>query len=1126
MAKAFHKEILRSITQSAGRFAAIAIISLLGAGVYAGLRMSAPDMRIAGDEFYDGTNLYDISVMSTLGLDDNNLKLLGSVDGVTEVMPAYRADVMMTSGSSSYATCVESLPIDSARASDTSDGVHALSDDAAYLNRPILLEGAWPANASECVVFAGAATEMGIGIGDTLTIEKVSSGEGDDLFAKKTFTVSGLVNSPAYVATNVLGTTSLGTGSIELYAYVPEAAFADDAPYTVAYLTVGAAREHVWDTPAYEEAVDVVKKRVEGVAGEIAEERWADVHGDAQNELDDARSDYTRERADAEREIADAEAKLADARTELDAAASKLASGREELNNSYSQIASSEEQLASAEEEYAAGAKELAEQKAAFAEQEARLPELKEQRSQLVAGIAQAQEGVVQLEQAIEQAKASGAPPEVIAAMEAQLAQLQGQLDQLNAQLAQLDDGIRQIEAGRVAIDEAQKQLDDARAQLDEAHAQLEDGKGQAYAGAVELQSGESEYLDGEASYRSGLEELESEKAKAEEEFAKAEKELADAQKDVDDIEYPEVYVMDRSKNAGAASLSSDADGIKQIATFFPFMFFLVAALVSLTSMTRMVDEERMVIGTHKALGYGKASITSKYLIYGALASGVGAMIGIVLLGKLLPWFIMTSYAVTYAVPVFPTPIDAGITLRALALSVGVTVVATWGAAAASLRARPSELMLPRVPKAGKRIVLEHIKPLWSRMSFSHKVTARNLLRYKRRFFMAVVGVAGCTALLMVGFGLRDAIGGIVSNQYNELVNYDAVVRVDEDDSDGALKRVHERLRVPDVAASMDVSDFNMVAEGPLDDMRIEVVVPSNDEELQDFVTLRNRESGELLQLDEGRIVLTEKAANVLGLSVGDEVVLYDENDVGDKTGEGHRFVVGGIAENYLGHFAYMLPESYETAVGKKPTFDTVYVKLAGVASADGGSASGASASTASSPAASTSSSAASPKSISDELLAIEGVNTVSFVADKVVTYEDMLDVMNKLIWVVVLLSAGLAFVVLYNLTNINITERVREIATLKVLGFTRSEVSAYIFREIIVMAFIGALVGCVLGVPLTFYIAQTAETPQMMFGRAIEPASFVLSFVITMVFSAIVAISMRRKLMKVNMVESLKSVE
>ena len=1085
MKSAFNKEIVRSITQSVGRFAAIAIISLLGAGVYAGLRMAAPDMRISGDEFFDGAALYDVSVMTTLGLDDDSLAMIRNVEGVGGVMAVHRSDAMALVGDGSYTAAVESSPVDSARESDTTDGVHAFSDDSNYLNRLILEEGSWPSSGTECVVGVDAAREHGISPGSTIVLsedtsagstEATGSDDNDDdddepTFAHDELVVAGLVNSPAYGSSSMLGTTKLGTGELELYIYVPDEVFNQELPYSMAYLSVPGALAEQWDSPAYDEAVAPVKANLEKLAPDLANKRYQAVVAKAQKELDDAREEYLEKRADAEAELADARDELEDAQNDLSEAKDKLDDGKSDVEKGRKELVSAHKKLKDAYDTLEASRKKLDASRKQLDESYAQLNQTYEQIKQMEAGI---QSGAI-------------TDPQTIA-----------QYEYISSEYQK---GLAQYEAGLAAYTQGLSQYEEGLAQYEKGKADYEKGVAKYNSGLSDYNDGVAEYEDGIAKYENGVAEYEDGVAEANKEFADAEKELADAQKKIDDIEYPDVYVMDRSKNTGAAALSSDAEGIDQIALFIPYMFFLVAALVSLTSMTRMVDEERLNIGTHKALGYGKARITSKYLIYGSLASGLGSAVGAIALGKLLPWFILVSYGISYAIPVYAIPIDAGIVARAVGFSVGITLVATWGAAASTLRARPAALMLPRAPKAGKRIVLERIKPLWSRLSFSHKVTARNLLRYKRRFFMAVVGVAGCTALLMIGFGLRDAIGGIVNNQYTVLTSYDAVVRVDDEITEDQRAAVVREFGGDGVESYLDVADFNLIAEGETDDMRIEVVVPSDAGRLADFVTLRNRETSDPLSLEDGRIVLTEKAADVLGVSTGDTVTLYDEDDVGDKTGSGRSFVVGGITENYLGHFAYLLPEVYRSAYGEEPTYDLSYLKLSDT-------------------------SESATKELSNRLLAFEGVNTVSFVSDKISTYEGMLDVMNKLIYVVMLLSAALAFVVLYNLTNINITERVREIATLKVLGFTRREVSTYIFREIMVMALIGALAGCVLGVPLTFYIARAAETANMMFGRTIEPLSFVLSFVLTMVFAAIVAFSMRGKLRRVNMVESLKSIE
>ncbi len=1070
MRSAFNKEIVRSIKGSAGRFIAIAVISFLGAGFYAGLRMAAPDMRLAADEFYDATALYDISVACTLGLDDDSLDTLQSIEGVQEVMASCKVDALVQVGDGVAAAAVESIPPASA-ASDTSDGVHAHSDDDRYLNRPILLEGRWPQEAAECVVGIAGAEALGLQPGDSLVLQE-AAGELSDSFAVTEFTIVGLVNSPAYIADTSLGVTELGSGAIDLYAFAPMDAFAEDLPYTAAYLTVQGARDQWWDSVDYDQAVAPVLARVEEAAPGIGLQREEAIRADAQAELDDARREFEDERADAQAELDDAHGELADAQAELDDARAQLTDARSQLDSARAQLDSSQKTLAESKETLDANEAEYQEGAAA----------LEAQRKELQPAI-------------------DGLP-----ALKAQRAALASQPQADPAALAALDAQIKQIEEGSEQLAAAQKQLQGARAQLDAGWKQYNEGMGRwrqgeedYKSGLADYESGKAEYEEGLASYREGLAEYEDGKAEAEREFADAEADLAEAQQEIDDLESAEVFVMDRSKNAGAASLAHDAESITQIATFLPFMFFLVAALVVLTSMTRMVDEERLDIGTHKALGYGRARITSKYLIYGVAACGAGSILGVLTLGQLLPWFIMTSYAVSYSVPVFSTPIDDWIAVKAVGLSLLVTVVATWGAAAASLREKPAALMLPKVPRAGKRILLERIGPVWRRLSFSHKVTMRNLLRYKRRFFMAVVGIAGCTALLMIGFGLRDAISDIVTNQYEQIITYDAQLGLDEDASDDQRQAVDDALAADDVASSLEVHGEALIASGPDGDMRFDAIVPLQPERFPDFVSLRDRASGEAIPLESDSLVITEKAARELGLQPGDTITLYGQNAVGDKEGAGHDFTVGAITENYLQHYLYIDPGLYARVMGEEPQENRLFVNLTG---------------------------GADQQAFIDRMLALDAVSTASLVSEQLANYEDMLGVMDKLIIVIVLLSAALAFVVLYNLTNINISERVREIATLKVLGFTPREVDAYIFREIIIMVVIGALIGCLVGVPLTFYIAEAAETTVMMFGRTIQPLSFVAAFAITVAFAFIVAVAMRRKLARVNMVESLKSVE
>ena len=706
------------------------------------------------------------------------------------------------------------------------------------------------------------------------------------------------------------------------------------------------------------------------------------------------------------------------------------------------------------------------------------------------------------LAEQLAQAQAAGAY-DVVAQLEAAIAQIDAQTAGVPEQIAQ---GRAQLAEQR---SQAQASMDAAEGELASSQATIDSGRAQLESGRRQLASGRSEYEDGLAQYEEGANELSAQRADAEEQFADAEAKLADAQADVDAIADTEgeVYVLDLTKNIGAESFKSDAGRIDQIAQVFPFLFFLVAALVSLTTMTRMVEEERVLIGTFKALGYSKVRITSKYLIYAIVASGVGAIVGIVALSKFLPWFIMGAYAIIYAVPCRPCPIDPAMTAAAAGLGVGITVIATWFAAASTLRERPAFLMLPRAPKAGKRILLERIRPVWRRLSFSWKVTSRNLFRYKRRFIMAIVGIAGCTALLLTGLGLQNAINDIIDKQYGELYHYNTIVRMASDSTDDEKSQVEQRVEEDASGEYAWLATANKQAQSISDDEsadvnqhRVDIVVPENPDTLSDFNTLRTREGHEELALSDGGVLVSEKLAMELSLTVGSTFSIFDEDAVGDATGDGREVTVAGIMENYVGHYVYFTPTLYEQVMGEEPVFTTLYANEV----EDEGAR----------------------EVLSDELLATDGVKTVTYNDETIDSYRTMLKSVDSVVVVLVIAAALLAFVVLYNLTNINITERVREIATLKVLGFTPREVDAYIYRETLLLAVIGALVGLLLGIVMEGFVVVTAEVDQVMFGRDIHAASFIIAFLLTMVFSVIVTLAMRPKLRRIDMVESLKSNE
>ena len=1154
MRSAFNKEVARSITHSLGRFLAIAAIVALGTGFYAGLRMTAPDMKLAADAFYDGTHLMDVRVLSTLGLTDDDLQALRGVEGVQAVMGAYETDVMADVGDEQYAVRVHSLPA-AAFSSDTSDGVNARSDDADYLNRPILTQGAWPTKKGECVLSSDLVVAENARIGDTVRITETTEGM-EDALAADAYTVVGFVSSSYYATSSNLGSTSLGSGSIQQYMYVPESDFSDDLPYTEAFLTVAGAADERSSSAAYDDRVAEVTERIEALAPARERLRVEGLRADAQEELDEKRADYEQQKADAETQLADAKRQLDDAAAAIADNEQKLADGQASYDNGVAELAN---QRASAQQQLAAAEQQLADGRAQV---EAARPAIEQGRADLASAWAQWQQASDALAQAWADWHANADSlyaarqqmQDGIAALNAQIealdpddpdynvkkAALEQQRDALVQQLARfeqdhqgdfaaleqakavLDQKQAEVDAGKAELDRQQAAFNEQKAQFDAAAAQAEQGAAdlsaarqradsqlaaaqqQLDAAAAQLASGRDQLAQGKADYESGLAEYESKKAEADSRLADAERQLNDAQKQIDDLENPTWYVMDRTANYGVASFNADADRVDSIAQVFPFIFFLVAALVALTTMTRMVEEERMLIGTYKALGYSRARITAKYLVYASIASVAGSAVGIAVLSQVLPAVIMQAYGIIYFVPSQPLPlaIDAGLAALAAGLGVGVTLAATWAAATATLRERPATLMLPRAPKSGKRILLERAAPLWRHLSFSWKVTFRNLFRYKKRFVMTVIGIAGCTALLLTGLGLSDAINDIIDNQFGKITKYNAMVSLEDDltgQEQGELDGVLGDSQL--VSDHARVQRENMLAAGPDDaDQHVQVIVPQDAADIDRFVMMRTRLGHDPIELGDEGVVLSEKLATQLGVGVGDAVSLTEQDAIGNATGSPHEATVTGVMENYIYNYVFIGPERYERLMGEEPPYSTVLA----IATSD----------------------ADRRAELSRELGGLDGVKTVAYNDETIDAYRDMLSSVNMIVVVLVVAAAALAFIVLYNLTNINITERVREIATLKVLGFTPREVDAYIYRETALLSIIGSLVGLVLGVWMESFVVVTAEVDQVMFGRVIHPASFLIAFALTMLFTVFVMVAMRRKLAGVDMVESLKSNE
>lgn len=1209
MKNAMRKDFWREIQHTRSRFFSIMILVALSVAFLSGLKATAPDMKRTGDDYLDSLHLADIQVLSTLGLTDDDITSLRAQDKVEDAEGEYVIDAFASSDSLDAVVKVLSL---------TGRGI----------NEVLLRDGRMPERADECVVEENMLSLMSISIGDTITLTP-----GDDLsdaLAQDTYTVVGTVRSPVYLAVE-RGTSTLGSGTVKAYLYLPREAFTLDY-YTAAYVRVSGAAEMTAFYSDYDDYIDAVIDELEPFGDARAQLRHDDLVDeatekldDAQKELDDAKAEADEKLGDAQKELNDARRKLddgwkdyydgqqelKDARVELDDAKIELddgemqylngmeeyedaldeyEKGRAEYEDGLAQYEDGVKELESGEKELAAGRRQLesGEQQlnslaktvtdalaaagspyeggpgkllddlgrgdsAAIAATDGALGGI---RAQLTGGIAQTQSKIDEMQDqlvtvntAIDQlsqippeymtpeqeqmlAEAQAAKPQLeagIATAQATKAELEENLSQLNsisasslaASKRELDDGWdeyyageAELDAGRKELRDAKMELDDAKAQLDDAPAQLADAKkelsdarkklddgwkdyydGEAqYAdGIKELSDAYTELTDGERDYRKGLREYADGKAEADEKIADAQEKITDARRKVADIDSCEWYIFSRSYNPGYTGFGQDADRMANLASVLPIIFFLVAALVCLTTMTRMVEEQRVQIGALKALGYSRLSISWKYIGYGLLPSLVGGVLGLVIGYILFPKMIFTAYQIMYQMPDIELHAYTDISLFSVLAAVACTTVATLWACLATLRETPASLMRPRTPKAGKRVFLEYIKPLWRCMSFIHKVTARNLFRYQKRFWMTVIGIGGCTALIIAGFGMRSSLLFTMSRQYDELFHYSAQVTL----ADNALPE--ERAAVEDFLEH----DSRVVNYIPCAASSATVVTPSYSttayvevmasDEIGKVVDLFDYKSGDPITMGDEGVYIDQKLSELLKVSVGDTFFL--DGDVrGDVT-------VAGIYEHYTGHFIYMTPGYYENALHADGEPNAYLLNF-------------------------TSDDTDTCNAIFEKLLDMSGVATTSRMRDTQDTYMHSMERVDFVVVIIILAAAALAMVVLFNLSNINITERQRELATIKLLGFYDGEVSAYVYRENIVLTVFGILLGCFMGHWLHIYLVRSTEIDLMMFGRQTAPSAYVYAAILTALFSLLVNVLAHFKMKKIDMVESLKSAE
>lgn len=868
---------------------------------------------------------------------------------------------------------------------------------------------------------------------------------------------------------------------------------------------------------------------------------------DSQSQLDSAKQQIDA----AEQELASQEAKLTSAREELDQNKADLAAGLEGLKQQEEginfQIAQAEQEINQKQQELDALQAQIDELEAMIAadpdsateEMKAQLTELKSQwesgnsaladaRAELETKKAQAQAALQEIEtqraaltesqSELEQADQVLSEQEAVFKEQAAAAR-----EELATRKAQWEAGIKALEEGKAALASAKQATEDkfasgdeqiaaaeakiraSEAELSSAASQIASGRSQIEAAKntitekeTSLAQAEAELSDGRAELESGRKEYETQKADAEKELTDAQIKIDDAKAEVDKIEDQEWYVNDRDVLAEYTSYGENADRMRAIGEVFPELFFLVAALISLTTMTRMVEEERTQIGTLKALGYGKGAIAGKYLMYAFLATMGGSIFGVLIGEKLFPFVIIYSYQIMYThLPHIVTPYQWDYALMATGAALACTLLATFYACYKELAAQPAELMRPPSPKEGKRILLERVTLIWKHLNFTWKSSIRNLFRYKKRFFMTIAGIGGCMALMVVGFGIRDSIMCIGTIQYQEIQVYDGMIYLSSSVTEDQIQQIKNAMDGMDkmdryIEMEMTREPISLSVDGSTEDVYL--CVPEDKDKIEDFMNFRSRTTGEVYHIQDDGVILTEKMANTLDVSSGDTIYLGAD-------GEEKEVTITDVCENYMQHYVYMSPELYQELYGEEPEYNSILFDLKDA-------------------------SAQELSQAGEELLKYDGVMNVTYTN----SIEDQLNTMLQsldLVIVVLIVSAGLlAFVVLYNLNNINITERRRELATLKVLGFYDTEVSSYVYRENIMLTIFSIVVGIVLGALLHRFVITTVEVDAVMFGRVVKWQSYLYSALFTTAFSLFVNWVMYYKLKKIDMVESLKSVE
>lgn len=1060
------RNTFREIKKSFGRYFAILAIVALGVAFFSGLKITQSVMVHSADVYLKDLQFYDYRLVSTLGFTEENVEALAEKEDVRAAEGAISAEVL-------YKDAGENERVIK---------MHSITEK---VNKLKLVAGEMPQSADECVVDSVLFSEDAIG--SKLVLSENNTTDDLDKFAYKEYTITGLVQSPCYIQFE-RGNTSIGNGRISGFAYILKDGFAVDYD-TEIYIKFDEDYDIYSDE--YDSYMDAKEADWEAYTKEQADIRYEKIVKDAQDELDEKKEELEEKRAEAEAELESAKQQLTDGETEISDGKNQIASAKTELSAKASELQSGKDALSSKAAELESASQQISGQESALAAKKA------EYEQGLNAYLA-AKQQVTDQRNSLEAAKAQlmeNTPgyEEMLAQIEAGLTEVAGAEAELNAKNAELEAAAGQLSSTESQLAAAKQQIEDGKNALAAAEAELTDGENQLAAAKEQIEEKEDQLEAAETELADGLLQYQENQSKFDEQMQDADDQIADAQSKIDEIEKPETYVLDRNTNVGYVCLKNDSGVVKGIANVFPVFFFLVAALICMTTMNRMVEEQRTQIGVLKALGFSEGRIMGKYLFYSGSAVISGTLIGYVLGIHFFPLVIITAYGIVYKMGGIYYVSDLPLALVSLTVAVLCSVGTTWLSCHKELKEVAADLMRPKAPKAGKRVFLEHVPFIWKRLKFLQKVSVRNIVRYKKRFFMMVIGISGCTALLVMGFGVRDSVVAVADQQYEEIQLYDIGVTLKAGKMPGEadLKSLDSVLEKEN-AAGMYAMEKTIDLVTDKGTKSIHMVAVENPDEVGDFISLHTKKQEPIAYPKEGEAVLSKKVAETYAVKKGDTILLRDSDN-----NEMH-LKVTGICENHIYNYVYIAPESYEKQIGDV-VFKNVYVRLPD---------------------------ASDIHEVSAALMKADGVTAVTVNSDMLSRISQMMSCMNYIVIIIIICAGALAFIVLYNLNNINITERVREIATIKVLGFYPKETASYVFRENMVLTAIGCGLGLILGKWFHRFVMGEIQIDMVSFNVQINAVSYLFSVLLTMGFAWIVNCMMTGKLERINMAESLKSID